>query len=134
MAADGLAERGVSLKVVNLPWLNRIDLGWLEATVGTAEVAFALDNHAPYGGVGDNLLNGFMASAGPARAPAGEVRRGGVPGMWNAHGGLATSSARRRESGPPHRGVAVALPRGPTHGRAPATANHAVQVAAPGIT
>jgi transketolase len=63
LAAEALQGRGVALRVVNFPWLNRVDLPWLEATTGDIGVAFALDNHATYGGLGDNLLNAFMASA-----------------------------------------------------------------------
>jgi transketolase len=62
VAAETLDEQGISLRVVNLPWLNRVDLPWLETTTGDLGVAFALDNHSTYGGLGDNLLNAFMTS------------------------------------------------------------------------
>jgi transketolase len=61
-AAELLRDRDVSLKVVNLPWVNRVDLGWLEETVGNRELIFALDNHSQYGGLGDLLLNTLMSS------------------------------------------------------------------------
>ena len=61
-AAEILKEQGVSLKVVNLPWLNEIDLGWLEQTCAGHQPIFTLDNHSGYGGIGDLLLNGLMAS------------------------------------------------------------------------
>jgi transketolase len=61
-AAEMLAERGFSLKVVNLPWLNRTDLEWLEETIGGCKTIFSLDNHSEYGGLGDNLLNALMLS------------------------------------------------------------------------
>jgi len=59
-AAEMLAEQGFSLKVVNLPWLNRTDLDWLEETIGDCKTIFSLDNHSEYGGLGDNLLNALM--------------------------------------------------------------------------
>ncbi len=62
VASEKLAAQNISLKVVNLPWLNRIDLGWLEKTVGTAKMMFVLDNHMHCGGLGDHLLNFAMAS------------------------------------------------------------------------
>ncbi len=62
--AEILQEKNVSLKVVNLPWLNEIDLNWLEETIGDCETLFALDNHSPYGGLGDSLLNGLMSADG----------------------------------------------------------------------
>ena len=61
-ASETLKSKGISLKVVNLPWLNRIDLAWLEETIGNNETVFAMDDHSVYGGLGDQLLNSFMAS------------------------------------------------------------------------
>jgi transketolase len=66
-AAEMLAERGFSLKVVNLPWLNRIDHKWLADTIGDCKTIFSLDNHSDYGGLGDLLLNAFMSSDGLLR-------------------------------------------------------------------
>lgn len=62
LAADVLTSRRFSLKVVNMPWLNRVDTLWLEETVGACEAAFVVDNHSPYGGLGDSLLNAAMGS------------------------------------------------------------------------
>jgi transketolase len=61
-ASEILKEHDFSLKVVNLPWLNRIDLNWLEKTIAGCETIFALDNHSQYGGLGDSLLNAAMSS------------------------------------------------------------------------
>jgi len=62
-AAEILDEKDVSLKVVNLPWLNEVDQNWLAETTGDCETLFALDNHSPYGGLGDSLLNALMSTA-----------------------------------------------------------------------
>jgi transketolase len=61
-AAEMLAEKDFSLRVVNLPWLNRIDNEWLAETIGDCEKIFSLDNHSEYGGLGDHLLNALMLS------------------------------------------------------------------------
>jgi transketolase len=61
-AAELLQKDGFTLKVVNLPWLNRLDGDWLEEVVGDCNFLFSLDNHSPYGGLGDLLLNSLMAS------------------------------------------------------------------------
>jgi transketolase len=61
-AAELLQPEGISLKVVNLPWLNEVDLDWLEEVSGNCEYLFSLDNHSGYGGLGDLLLNGLMSS------------------------------------------------------------------------
>ena len=61
-AAEILKKRDIFLKVVNLPWLNEIDLSWLEEISTGYDFIFALDNHSGYGGLGDLLLNAFMSS------------------------------------------------------------------------
>jgi transketolase len=61
-AFEILSQQDFSLKVVNLPWLNRIDVKWLEETIWGFETIFSLDNHSRYGGLGDHLLNAIMLS------------------------------------------------------------------------
>jgi transketolase len=61
-AAEILNEKDISLKVVNLPWLNKVDLNWLEEISTGCENIFTLDNHSGYGGLGDLLLNAMMSS------------------------------------------------------------------------
>jgi transketolase len=56
-AAGALARAGLGLKVVNLPWLNRIDLDWLRQLVDGYRFLFVLDNHYLIGGQGDFLLS-----------------------------------------------------------------------------
>lgn len=63
VAADLLSAHGVSLRVVNMPWLNNVDSEWLETTVAGCEVSFVLDDHSVHGGLGDTLLNAFMLSS-----------------------------------------------------------------------
>jgi len=62
VAAETLRERGIALRVVNLPWLNRIDGPWFEQAVGSCTTLFALDNHSDIGGLGDRLLNAMNES------------------------------------------------------------------------
>ena len=61
-AAEILREKGVSLKVVNLPWLNKVDGEWLKRTIADCGPMFALDNHSEYGGIGDCLANAVLLS------------------------------------------------------------------------
>ena len=63
-AAEILNEKNISLKVINLPWLNEIDLNWLEEISAGCKFIFTLDNHSGYGGLGDHLLNALMSSPG----------------------------------------------------------------------
>ncbi len=50
-------DHGVDCKVVNLPWLNRVDSDWLRETVGSARQVFALDNHYAHGGQGQLIAS-----------------------------------------------------------------------------
>ncbi|MFZ5910078.1 MAG: transketolase C-terminal domain-containing protein [Chloroflexota bacterium] len=56
LAHELLAERGVGLKVVNMPWLNRIDAKWLLETIQPYSLVFVLEDHHPAGGLGDHML------------------------------------------------------------------------------
>jgi transketolase len=62
LASEILKDRDFSLKIVNLPWLNRVDTNWLEETLADCKTIFVLDNHSQYGGLGDSLLNATMLS------------------------------------------------------------------------
>lgn len=62
MAAEFLEKENFSLKVVDMPWLNRVDKDWFKEVVGDCKAIFALDNHSPYGGLGDCLLNALISS------------------------------------------------------------------------
>ncbi len=56
-AADTLArEHGIELRVVNLPWLNRVDENWLGEVIGERPWVIALDNHYEHGGQAEMLL------------------------------------------------------------------------------
>lgn len=62
LAAEFLEEKKYSLKIINMPWLNRIDQNWFEEIVKDCEAIFVLDNHFSYGGLGDFLLNTLIRS------------------------------------------------------------------------
>lgn len=63
-AAEILAEqRGVRLKVVELPWLNRIDQVWLRDSVSGCPHVFTLDNHYITGGQGE-MIGAALAETG----------------------------------------------------------------------
>src|SRR6185503_4499027 len=56
VAAERLAESGeLSLRVVAMPWLNRLDEDWLAAELAGLDHVFVLEDHAPVGGLGDAL-------------------------------------------------------------------------------
>jgi transketolase len=55
VASEHLAEHGIRLAVVNMPWLNRADRDWLTAEIAPYEHVLVLDDHAPQGALGDTL-------------------------------------------------------------------------------
>ena len=56
-------EGGLSLRVVNLPWLNRVDPAWLSQTIGDRRGIVTLDNHYLHGGQGE-MVAAAVASLG----------------------------------------------------------------------
>jgi transketolase len=60
-AAEILERRGFSLKVVNMPWLNRADTSWLAEVLELCPSIYVLEDHAPVGGLGDSLLNAMVS-------------------------------------------------------------------------
>jgi len=40
-----------------MPWLNRLDINWLENIIYNHVKIFVLEDHAPVGGLGDFLLH-----------------------------------------------------------------------------
>jgi transketolase len=59
-AARRLGERGVRLRVVAFPWLNRVDGPWLKEAVGGCRAVFTLDNHYLAGGMGERIFAALL--------------------------------------------------------------------------
>jgi transketolase len=66
---------GSSIRLVNLPWLNRVDHAWLREVIGARRTIVTLDNHYVHGGQGDMLVS---ALAELALEPTPTVIRIGV--------------------------------------------------------
>jgi transketolase len=64
--------------VVVLPWLNRVDRGWLRQVIGTRRAVVTLDNHYVHGGQGD-MVAAAVAELGID--PAVRVTRIGVEAL-----------------------------------------------------
>jgi transketolase len=60
LAAEALGARGLSLAVVNLPWLNVVDAEWLASTVERFRSMFVLEDHGVTGALGDHLLGALV--------------------------------------------------------------------------
>jgi len=57
LASDYLKKIGFELKVVNMPWLNKINKEWLKEIVKDQKKIFVLEDHSAVGGLGDRILN-----------------------------------------------------------------------------
>jgi transketolase len=68
-------ETGARVRLVNLPWLNRVDTAWLREIIGQRRSIVTLDNHYVAGGQGEMLA---AAIAGLGLQPGVRVTRVGV--------------------------------------------------------
>lgn len=48
-------DKKISVKVINLPWLNKVDKAWLGAALNGCKRVVTLDNHYTIGGQGDQV-------------------------------------------------------------------------------
>ena len=55
LAAERLSTEGVDLRVVDMPWLNRVDPDWVSVEIAPHRHVFVLEDHAPVGALGDAL-------------------------------------------------------------------------------
>jgi len=78
-AAEELEQTaGMTTRLVNLPWLNRVDAAWLAEIVGRRRTLVTLDNHYLRGGQGDMIA---AALAGLALDPSPVVAQIGVASL-----------------------------------------------------
>lgn len=98
-AAEELARQGIQLRIINLPWLNRLDLDWLLETLKGCRRLFTLDDHYLTGGQGE-MIAARLAEAGGA-LPVTRFGVGRLPAcgqnheVLKAHGLDAAGLARR---------------------------------------
>jgi transketolase len=67
-AEEIAASTGSRIRIVNLPWLNRIDRAWLREAIGGCRTIVTLDNHYVHGGQGE-MLAAAIAELGLDPAP-----------------------------------------------------------------
>jgi len=58
-AASLLSEHGIEVKVINMPWLNRVDHQWLLKTIEGCKILCLLENHYAEGGQSQCVLSGI---------------------------------------------------------------------------
>lgn len=60
LASQFLLKKGFTLRVVHMPWLNRPDPEWVQGILSDTDRLYVLDDHAPFGGLGDAILNALV--------------------------------------------------------------------------
>ena len=50
-----LQKEGISVKVVNIPWLNTIKVKWFREVINDIKIVISIDNHYSIGGQGDRI-------------------------------------------------------------------------------
>lgn len=100
-AANRLAEKhGVSVMVINLPWLNEIDPLWLNSSLGAIKCWISIENHYGVGGQGDRIAEA-MRSTGIESSRLQRIALDQVPAcgtnteIFEFHGFDAVSIAKK---------------------------------------
>jgi transketolase len=95
-AADALAARGIDAAVIDLPWLNRVDGGWVRETLVRFPLVVTLDNH--YATLGQGVtIAAALARVGARRCDVVSIGLTDVPACGGnaevlAHHGLDAES------------------------------------------
>ncbi|HQJ46393.1 MAG TPA: transketolase C-terminal domain-containing protein, partial [Ignavibacteriaceae bacterium] len=61
VAAEYLRKIDFGLKVINMPWLNKIDKDWLKEIIKDQKRIFVLEDHSAIAGLADRLLNELVS-------------------------------------------------------------------------
>ncbi len=56
LSREELKKEGIGLKVINMPWLNKIDEKWLTDSIGNAKTIICLENHSAVGGLSEDVM------------------------------------------------------------------------------
>lgn len=56
-------DDGISVKVINLPWLNCVDTEWLAKAVENSTAVWSIDNHYWIGGQGDRIVDAIATTS-----------------------------------------------------------------------
>ncbi|MCI0634334.1 MAG: transketolase, partial [Actinobacteria bacterium] len=84
-ASEQLRPEGVSLRIVNLPWLNRVDPTWLRTATESMPWVFTLDDHYVIGGQGDMILARLAELGWPTGARARKLGVTEIPVCGQNH-------------------------------------------------
>jgi len=57
VAHEILKENNISLRVVNMPWLNQINTEWLADVIKDIKKIYFAEDHSPVGGLGERMIH-----------------------------------------------------------------------------
>ena len=97
-AAERLAASGVTVRVVDMPWLNRVDPDWLAELADPFPELFVVEDHAPVGALADLLRRELAGRTVHAFGVEGWPACGTPPEALRFHGLDADSLAGRIEA------------------------------------
>ena len=60
-ATRSLSATGIGIKLINLPWLNHVDLNWLKSQIAGFNKIITIDDHYIIGGQGDMILSAISS-------------------------------------------------------------------------
>ena len=60
-ATRSLSSTGIGIKLINLPWLNHVDLNWLKSQIAGFNKIVTIDDHYIIGGQGDMILSAISS-------------------------------------------------------------------------
>ncbi len=91
-ARELLLPRGLTARVINMPWLNRVDTVWLDTAVRGNRLIVVIDNHYSAGGLGEHIV-AAMAAKGICNVKTlclglDDIPACGAPAEILAHHGL----------------------------------------------
>jgi transketolase len=101
LASERLAAHGFGLCVVNMPWLNQVDVAWLAPLVQRYQHVCVVEDHAPVGALGDHLLAALAEHDVPGSRVFRKYAVEGFPAMGTPpealeHHGLDAESLMQR--------------------------------------
>ena len=56
------SDKNISVRVINMPWINFIDKDWLIQVTHDVKAIFVLEDHSTVGGLGDHILNALVGA------------------------------------------------------------------------
>ncbi len=64
-AAEALSMEDISVRIINMPWLNKVDTEWLDQQLDGLNFVLVIEDHASYGALYDSLIKNRVSFSRP---------------------------------------------------------------------